>query len=164
FFVDGGDAEFRLGEDVQRLSAGAIVFTPTGMPHAARNVGDEPLRFRALFSSHLVDLRYLERNPAPGTEGRDPQTVVYDARSAATTASAASRSSGVSSTRRKSSTEPSRPVRAYMAGTSFREMSAAASRARWRPAQASRRSGRSSFHCHRRSNSGVKETALPVSS
>jgi mannose-6-phosphate isomerase-like protein (cupin superfamily) len=87
FFVEGGRAEFRLGEDVARLSAGAIVFAPAGMPHAARNVGDEPLSFRALFSSHLVDLRYLGRNPAPGTEGRHPRTVVYDAHSAATQSS-----------------------------------------------------------------------------
>lgn len=84
FFVEGGHAEFRLGEDVARLSAGAIAFAPAGMAHAARNVGDEPLRFRAMFSSHLVDLRYLERNPAPGTAGRDPQTVVFDAHLAAT--------------------------------------------------------------------------------
>jgi mannose-6-phosphate isomerase-like protein (cupin superfamily) len=78
FFVEGGTAEFRLGEDVEQVSAGAIVFAPAGVPHAARSVGDEPLGFRAMFSSHRVDLRYLERNAAPGTEGQDPRVIVYD--------------------------------------------------------------------------------------
>jgi mannose-6-phosphate isomerase-like protein (cupin superfamily) len=84
FFVEDGHAEFRLGDETADVGAGAIAFAPAGMPHAARNVGDEPLRFRALFSSHLVDLRYVERNPAPGTEGRDPQTIVYDTHLVAT--------------------------------------------------------------------------------
>jgi quercetin dioxygenase-like cupin family protein len=81
FILDAGRAEFRLGEDVEQLTAAGIVFVPAGLPHAARNVGDQPLGFRAMFSSHVVDLRFLERNPAPGTEGDEPQPgIVYDVR------------------------------------------------------------------------------------
>jgi hypothetical protein len=57
------------------------VFAPAGVPHATRNVGDEIVRFRAVFASRVVDLQYLERNPAPGTEGNPSQPgIAYDAR------------------------------------------------------------------------------------
>jgi quercetin dioxygenase-like cupin family protein len=84
FFFDGGAGELRIGDEVHAVATGTIAFVAAEVPHAARNTGDEPLRFRAMFPSHVVDLRYLERNPAPGTEGADPQPrVVYDARAGA---------------------------------------------------------------------------------
>ena len=79
FFFDGGKGEIRIGGDVHEVRDGTIAFVAAGVPHAARNTGDEPLHFRAMFPSHLIDLRYLERNPAPGTEGQEPQPgVVYE--------------------------------------------------------------------------------------
>jgi len=87
FFFDAGMAEFRLGEETHRIVAGTIVFAPAGVPHATRNIGEEIVRFRAVFPSHVVDLQYLERNPAPGTEGNPPQPgIAYDVRAGRVTA------------------------------------------------------------------------------
>ena len=32
-----------------------------------------PVRIHAMFPSEQIGIRYLERNPAPGTEGEPPQ-------------------------------------------------------------------------------------------
>lgn len=75
-----GRNEVRLGDDTWILEAGDTVFIPKGMPHAQRNVGDEPLLIHAVFPSTVVDMELLERNPAPGTEKDPPKHTVYDMR------------------------------------------------------------------------------------
>jgi hypothetical protein len=76
FFIDSGTGEITLGDDVQRVSAGAIAFIPAGVVHGTRNVGDEPLRIHAVFPTGRITIRYHGRNPAPGTEGDAPQPPV----------------------------------------------------------------------------------------
>jgi hypothetical protein len=57
---------------------------PAGAVHGTRNVGAEVVRLRAVFPTHRLDMEYVERNPAPGTESDDPQPgVVWDARTGA---------------------------------------------------------------------------------
>jgi quercetin dioxygenase-like cupin family protein len=70
---ESGEAHVRVGGETYRVAAGDIVIVPAGEPHGTRNIGGEAVRLRAVFPSHRVDIEYLERNPAPGTEGQDPQ-------------------------------------------------------------------------------------------
>jgi quercetin dioxygenase-like cupin family protein len=68
-----GEIEVRLGEETHDVRAGDIMVIPAGVAHAQRNSGDSIAEFRAVFPSALLDVEYIERNPAPGTEGDDPQ-------------------------------------------------------------------------------------------
>ncbi|MFW6085355.1 MAG: cupin domain-containing protein [Gemmatimonadota bacterium] len=81
FFLDEGDVEVRLGEERGRLPAGAVVFIPAGVPHGFENLGDGVARIHAVFPTSKISIRYLERNPAPGTEGNPPgPPLEYDVR------------------------------------------------------------------------------------
>ena len=68
-----GTPEVILGEDTREVGPGTIVFIPAGTPHATRNASTSPIRLHAMFPSEQIGIRYLERNPAPGTEGDAPQ-------------------------------------------------------------------------------------------
>jgi quercetin dioxygenase-like cupin family protein len=79
--VDEGRAEATLGAERRQLSAEACMFVPPGTAHGLRNAGEGVLRLHAAFASPTVDVTYLERNPAPGTESESPQPPsVYDPR------------------------------------------------------------------------------------
>lgn len=71
--IDAGTAEVTLGNDVRTVGPGATVFVPAGTPHGTRNAGPGELSLHGMFPSAVITLEYLERNPAPGTEGRPPQ-------------------------------------------------------------------------------------------
>jgi uncharacterized cupin superfamily protein len=74
----------RVGDETYDVGPGDIVMVPAGAVHGTRNVGDELVHLRAVFPTHRLDMEYMERNPAPGTEGDDPQPgVVWDARTGA---------------------------------------------------------------------------------
>jgi quercetin dioxygenase-like cupin family protein len=76
-----GNAEVRIDDETYAVRGGDIVIVPAGSLHGTRNVGDGVVRLRAVFPSHRLDIAYLERNPAPGTEDDPPQPpVVYDTR------------------------------------------------------------------------------------
>jgi quercetin dioxygenase-like cupin family protein len=74
--IDEGAAEVRLGDEVRRVGPGAVVFVPAGTAHGIRNIGVQVLRVHAFFPSEVVSTHYLERNPAPGTEGDLPRPPV----------------------------------------------------------------------------------------
>jgi quercetin dioxygenase-like cupin family protein len=79
---EAGDAEVRIDDETYRVRAGDIVIVPAGAAHGTRNVGSDKVSVRAVFPSHRIDITYIERNPAPGTEGQAPQPgVVWDTRS-----------------------------------------------------------------------------------
>jgi hypothetical protein len=79
--VESGEAELRLGEETRVVAGRSVVFVPAGVEHGARNVGEEDVIYTAFFSTTAIDIEYLERNPAPGTEADPPQPpVTYDAR------------------------------------------------------------------------------------
>lgn len=81
FFLDEGHLEVTLGEERREISPGAIVFIPSKVPHGFKNAGETVARIHAVFPSRKVDIRYLERNPVPGTEGDDPgPPLEYDVR------------------------------------------------------------------------------------
>ena len=83
-FYDSGRAEVRVDDETYAVGAGDIVMVPAGAVHGTRNVGDEVVRLRAVFPTRRLDMEYVERNPAPGTEGDAPQAgVVWDARTGA---------------------------------------------------------------------------------
>jgi mannose-6-phosphate isomerase-like protein (cupin superfamily) len=71
--VESGDLEATLGDERYSLTAGATAFIPAGTPHGWRNIGDSVARFHGIFPSDVIDITYIERNPAPGTEGDAPQ-------------------------------------------------------------------------------------------
>lgn len=72
-FVDDGTVEISLGEERRTVESGALVFIPEGVPHGFLNTGDDVARVHAVFPSRQIAIRYLERNPAPGTEDDEPQ-------------------------------------------------------------------------------------------
>jgi quercetin dioxygenase-like cupin family protein len=81
---ESGAGEIVLGTTHERVVAGSIAFVPARTPHSTINTGDDVVRVRAVFPSHVIDIEYLERNPAPGTEEDPPQPpVAYDARAGA---------------------------------------------------------------------------------
>jgi Cupin domain len=76
-----GSGRFRLGDHGRDVADGAIVFIPAGTAHGLENTGTEPLPIEAVFPTTRVWLRYLERNPAPGTESDPPgAAATYDLR------------------------------------------------------------------------------------
>jgi mannose-6-phosphate isomerase-like protein (cupin superfamily) len=78
---EAGDAEVRVDDETLAVRGGDIVVVPAGSAHGTRNVGSEPVRLKAVFPSHLIDIEYIERNPAPGTDGDRPQLpAVFDTR------------------------------------------------------------------------------------
>lgn len=68
-FYLSGEVEVILGEESHAVRAGDIMVIPAGVAHAQRNTGDAVAEIRAVFPSARLDVEYLERNPAPGTEG-----------------------------------------------------------------------------------------------
>lgn len=80
--VEAGRVELRLGDETRVVEGRSVAFFPAGVAHGARNVGAEDVVYTAFFPATAIEIQYLERNPAPGTEGEPPQPpVVYDARS-----------------------------------------------------------------------------------
>ena len=71
--VDAGSGEYTLGEDRRQVTSGSIVFVPAGVPHSTVNVGAGTLDIHAVFPGPMLDITYLERNSAPGTERQPPQ-------------------------------------------------------------------------------------------
>jgi len=79
-YLAEGPAEITVGDDTRIVEAGAIVFAPAGVPHGGRAI-DGPARFVGFFPTDVIETTYLERNPAPGTEGDPPRpVVVFDVR------------------------------------------------------------------------------------
>jgi quercetin dioxygenase-like cupin family protein len=79
--VESGQVELRLGDETRIVTGRSVVFVPAGTAHGARNIGSAEVVYTAFFASTAIDIEYLERNPAPGTENDPPQPpVVYDAR------------------------------------------------------------------------------------
>ncbi len=79
--VESGEVELRLGDVTRVVTGRSVAFVPAGVAHGAHNVGSEPASYLAFFPTTAIDIEYLERNPAPGTEDDAPQPpVVYDAR------------------------------------------------------------------------------------
>ena len=80
-----GPGRVRLGDSARPVGEGAVLFIPAGVPHGLENDGERPLPLQAVFPTTQVWIRYLERNPAPGTEHDDPGTsATYDLRTGET--------------------------------------------------------------------------------
>lgn len=77
--VMDGLAEATLGEERLEMSAGTTLFVPKGAVHGLRNIGDGTLHIHEIFPSIMIDVEMLDRNPAPGTEEREPSHRIYDA-------------------------------------------------------------------------------------
>jgi quercetin dioxygenase-like cupin family protein len=72
-FIDDGELEVRIGDRVERIGPEEVAFVPRNVPHGWKNVGTTELRLRAVFPSDVLAIEMLERTPAPGTEGDNPQ-------------------------------------------------------------------------------------------
>jgi quercetin dioxygenase-like cupin family protein len=66
-------AAVTIGDERFEVTPGAVAFVPAGTTHRTEKVGTEPSSLFAVFPSTTVGIRYLERNPAPGTERDTPQ-------------------------------------------------------------------------------------------
>lgn len=82
---EGGAARVHLDGIDHDVRAGATVFIPAGSVHGTTNTGDTPVEIRAVFPTTVVRVDGVERNPAPGTEGKPPQAATYDLASGAAT-------------------------------------------------------------------------------
>jgi quercetin dioxygenase-like cupin family protein len=71
--VDEGNPEVTLGDETLEVGPGALVFVPAQTPHGTRNTTTSRIRIHAVFPSERIGIRYLDRNPAPGTENDPPQ-------------------------------------------------------------------------------------------
>jgi len=81
-----GPGQFRLGDETRPVAAGSVVFIPAGAVHGLANDGAGPLPLRAVFPTTTVWIRYVERNPAPGTEDDPPAPpITVDLRTGAVT-------------------------------------------------------------------------------
>jgi len=84
--VDEGMPEVWLDDDRREVGPGAVIFIPAGSVHGIRNESALAVRLHAVFPSQQIGIHYLERNPAPGTEGQPPQPAfTIDARALAST-------------------------------------------------------------------------------
>lgn len=72
FFVDEGRIEARVGDDRKTVGPGATIFIPARVPHGFENTAGTVARIHAVFPGTEISIRYLERNPAPGTENDPP--------------------------------------------------------------------------------------------
>jgi quercetin dioxygenase-like cupin family protein len=75
-----GAGHARLGDGSRPVGAGSLVFVPANVAHGVSNAGGTPLLIMAVFPSASIDIRMLERNPAPGTEADAPRWLRYDLR------------------------------------------------------------------------------------
>jgi glyoxylate utilization-related uncharacterized protein len=82
--IDDGDAEVTLGDERRVVGPGAVVFIPAGKPHGLRNGTDTQVRLHGIFPSSVIDVQYLDRNPAPGTEGDPPRHLSINVRAQST--------------------------------------------------------------------------------
>jgi mannose-6-phosphate isomerase-like protein (cupin superfamily) len=71
--IEDGAGVYRLDGDEIPITAGDVAFIPAGTPHGLRNDAGDTLSLKAVFPSRTLDITYLERNPAPGTEGDEVQ-------------------------------------------------------------------------------------------
>lgn len=80
-FVDEGEIKVTVGKEQRIVIPGTIVFIPAKIQHGFQNVGKTVAKVHAVFPAREISIRYLERNPAPGTEGGDPQPpIAFDVR------------------------------------------------------------------------------------
>jgi quercetin dioxygenase-like cupin family protein len=76
-----GEAEVRVGDEAYDVRGGDIVVIPAGKVHGTRNTGEGVVAIRAVFPRARIDMQYVERNAAPGTEQDPPQPrVIWDTR------------------------------------------------------------------------------------
>lgn len=68
-----GTVELVIGDEVRLVGAGTVAFAPAGVAHGGRNASDGDVKIVGMFASERIGFTYLERNPAPGTEGDPPQ-------------------------------------------------------------------------------------------
>lgn len=79
-----GEAEVRIEGEIFAVRSGDMVVIPAGDVHGTRNTGRGPVELRAFFPRARIDIEYVERNPAPGTEGEPPRSaMVWDTRTGA---------------------------------------------------------------------------------
>jgi quercetin dioxygenase-like cupin family protein len=71
--IDDGTPEVTLGDETRQVAEGAVIFIPAGTAHGTRNATGRPVHLHAMFPSERIGIRYLERNPAPGTEDDPPR-------------------------------------------------------------------------------------------
>lgn len=71
WFVLDGEWEFHVGDQTVRAAAGTTVFGPRGVPHAFKNVGDQPGRM-LLINSPAGQEKFFEEAAAMTNHGRRP--------------------------------------------------------------------------------------------
>ncbi|HET7466020.1 MAG TPA: cupin domain-containing protein [Candidatus Dormibacteraeota bacterium] len=71
--IQHGRPEVRLGDERREVEPGTVIFIPARVAHGVTNRTDDAVRIYAMFPTQRIGVRYIERNPAPGTEKDAPQ-------------------------------------------------------------------------------------------
>jgi mannose-6-phosphate isomerase-like protein (cupin superfamily) len=75
--VDDGAGTYMIDGEAAPVRGGSVIFIPAGAAHGTVNDGGGVMRIHAMYPSTELDITYLERNPAPGTEGDAPQPTLH---------------------------------------------------------------------------------------
>ena len=70
--VLAGRARLTVGDEVAEVAAGGLALVPENAPHEVRSVGDEPLRFTAVYASADITTSYERPVQPDGSAERDP--------------------------------------------------------------------------------------------
>ena len=73
-FIEDGHLEIRIGERIEVIGPDDVAFVPQGTPHAWRNPGPEPIRFRAVFPTDVVEMQLVEDGESDGI-GEGPSQI-----------------------------------------------------------------------------------------
>ena len=71
--VVSGRAQVQVGDEHSEVESGGVALVPAEVPHEVRNVGDEPLRFVAVYAAPKIVTTYEDEVQPDGS--RERQTV-----------------------------------------------------------------------------------------
>jgi quercetin dioxygenase-like cupin family protein len=72
FHIVSGEMRFEVGDDTFDSGPGSVVYLPVGVPHAFRNLGDEPCRFVLVVSPAGLETFFGEA-AVLAAEGAEPE-------------------------------------------------------------------------------------------
>lgn len=70
--VLAGTAEVHVGDEQGEVPTGGLAVVPKGVPHEVHSVGDQPLRFAAVYAEPHVVTRYEREVQPDGSAERRP--------------------------------------------------------------------------------------------
>lgn len=73
FFVISGSMEWTVGDEVDTLEPGDLVYIPPGIVHLTRVLGDEPVRALMIYEPAGYERGYFSRNALTDEQRQNPE-------------------------------------------------------------------------------------------